>query len=48
MSEAFQVSRKRTVDLLNEDISREYQAVIAYTIYSQTIKGEPPNTASIV
>lgn len=27
------------VDLLNEDLSREYQAIIAYTIYSQTIKG---------
>jgi bacterioferritin len=27
------------IELLNEDLSREYQAVIAYTIYSQTIKG---------
>ena len=27
------------VELLNEDLSREYQAIIAYTIYSQTIKG---------
>ena len=27
------------VKLLNEDLSREYQAVIAYTIYSQTMKG---------
>ena len=27
------------VQLLNEDLSREYQAIIAYTIYSQTIKG---------
>jgi bacterioferritin len=24
---------------LNEDLSREYQAVIAYVIYSQTLKG---------
>ena len=24
---------------LNEDLSREYQAVIAYTVYSQTMKG---------
>lgn len=39
MSETFKVSRKRMVDLLNEDLSREYHAVIAYTIYSQTIKG---------
>lgn len=27
------------VELLNEDLSREYQAIIAYTIYSQTMKG---------
>ena len=27
------------VELLNQDLSREYQAIIAYTIYSQTIKG---------
>ena len=39
MSEDFKVSRERMVELLNEDLSREYQAVIAYTIYSQTIKG---------
>ena len=30
-------------ELLNEDLSREYQAVIAYTIYSQTIKGAAYN-----
>jgi len=24
---------------LNEDLSREYQAIIAYTVYSQTMKG---------
>jgi len=27
------------IRLLNEDLSREYQAVIAYVVYSQTIKG---------
>lgn len=27
------------VDLLNEDLAREYQAIIAYIIYSQTMKG---------
>ena len=27
------------VDLLNEDLAREFQAIIAYTIYSQTMKG---------
>ena len=39
MSENFNISRERMVELLNEDLSREYQAIIAYTIYSQTIKG---------
>jgi len=33
------VSRKELVKLLNEDLSREYQAIIAYVIYSQTMKG---------
>jgi bacterioferritin (cytochrome b1) len=33
------ISRKQMVDLLNEDLAREYQAIIAYVIYSQTIKG---------
>jgi bacterioferritin len=32
-------SRKEMIRLLNEDLSREYQAVIAYVVYSQTIKG---------
>jgi bacterioferritin len=27
------------VTFLNEDLAREYQAVIAYTVYSQVIKG---------
>jgi bacterioferritin len=27
------------IALLNEDLAREYQAVIAYTVYSQKIKG---------
>lgn len=33
------ISREELVRLLNEDLSREYQAVIAYVVYSQTIKG---------
>jgi len=33
------VSRKQLIDLLNEDLSREYQAIIAYVVYSQTLKG---------
>jgi bacterioferritin len=33
------VTRKELVKLLNEDLAREYQAIIAYTVYSQTMKG---------
>jgi bacterioferritin len=33
------VSREQLVDLLNEDLSREYQAIIAYVVYSQVLKG---------
>lgn len=33
------VSRKEIIDLLNEDLAREYQAIIAYVVYSQVIKG---------
>ena len=31
--------RKQLIDALNEDLSREYQAIIAYVVYSQVIKG---------
>ncbi len=33
------ITRERMIELLNEDLSREYQAIIAYTVYSQVIKG---------
>jgi bacterioferritin len=33
------ISRSQLIGLLNEDLSREYQAVIAYVVYSQVIKG---------
>ncbi|MFN8474604.1 MAG: ferritin-like domain-containing protein [Anaerolineae bacterium] len=33
------ITRDRLIELLNEDLSREYQAVIAYVVYSQVIKG---------
>jgi bacterioferritin len=33
------ISREELVDLLNEDLAREYQAIIAYVVYSQVIKG---------
>ena len=32
-------SREEMVRLLNEDLAREYQAVIAYIVYSQVLKG---------
>ena len=32
-------SREQLIDALNEDLSREYQAIIAYVVYSQAIKG---------
>jgi len=33
------ISREQMAELLNDDLSREYQAVIAYTVYSQVLKG---------
>jgi bacterioferritin len=33
------MTRERLVDLLNEDLSREYQAIISYINYSQVLKG---------
>ncbi|MGI8725313.1 MAG: ferritin-like domain-containing protein [Methyloceanibacter sp.] len=34
-----QISRDHLAELLNEDLSREYQAIIAYVVYSQVLKG---------
>src|SRR4051812_12943027 len=33
------ISREQLIRLLNEDLSREYQAIIAYVNYSQVLKG---------
>src|SRR5438477_4904923 len=33
------LSREQLIELLNEDLAREYQAVIAYVVYSQVLKG---------
>jgi bacterioferritin len=33
------ITREKLIELLNEDLAREYQAIIAYVIYSQTMKG---------
>ncbi len=38
-NEQRKISREEMVRLLNEDLAREYQAIIAYTVYSQVIKG---------
>ena len=35
------ITREQLIELLNEDLAREYQAVIAYVVYSQVIKGAP-------
>jgi bacterioferritin len=32
-------SRKELVEFLNEDLAREYQAIISYVVYSQVLKG---------
>jgi len=32
-------TREQLIALLNEDLSREYQAIIAYVVYSQVLKG---------
>jgi bacterioferritin len=33
------LTRKMLIDALNEDLAREYQAIIAYVNYSQVLKG---------
>lgn len=43
MNAADAPSREEMIRLLNEDLAREYQAIISYVIYSQTIKGAAYN-----
>ena len=38
-TESLEVTREQMAELLNDDLAREYQAVIAYTVYSQVMKG---------
>ena len=38
-SGAAKLSREQLINLLNEDLAREYQAIISYVIYSQVLKG---------
>src|SRR5580658_803579 len=33
------LTRRKLADALNEDLSREYQAIISYVNYSQVLKG---------
>jgi bacterioferritin len=33
------ITREQLAKLLNEDLSREYQAIISYVVYSQVLKG---------
>jgi bacterioferritin len=33
------ITRETLIEKLNEDLAREYQAIIAYTVYSQVLKG---------
>jgi bacterioferritin len=39
MATSYVIDRPRMIELLNEDLSREYQAIIAYVNYSQVLKG---------
>ena len=39
LNESKSVSREELIKLLNEDLSREYQAIISYVVYSQVLRG---------
>src|SRR5712672_3956471 len=39
MQKSNEITRDRLAELLNEDLSREYQAIISYVVYSQVLKG---------
>jgi bacterioferritin len=39
MKKTSPITRKTMIRLLNEDLAGEYQAIISYIVYSQTIKG---------
>jgi len=38
-SNEYKITREKMIELLNEDLAGEYQAIIAYTVYSQVLKG---------
>ena len=35
----YNITREKLIQLLNEDLAGEYQAIIAYVVYSQLLKG---------
>lgn len=39
MKSGADITREKLIENLNEDLAREYQAIIAYVVYSQAIKG---------
>ena len=39
MKKTHPITRQKMIRLLNEDLAREYQAIIGYVVYSQTMKG---------
>ncbi len=39
MKDSNEITRGQLAEYLNEDLAREYQAIIAYTVYSQVLKG---------
>ena len=38
-ADEYKISRDRLAELLNEDLCREYQAIISYVVYSQVLSG---------
>jgi bacterioferritin len=34
-----EITREKLIEYLNEDLAREYQAIISYVVYSQVLKG---------
>jgi len=34
-----EITREKLIEFLNEDLAREYQAIISYVVYSQVLKG---------
>lgn len=39
MEKNINITREQMAQLLNDDLAREYQAIIAYVVYSQVLKG---------